>query len=887
MKNQLWRFTDNLGSFESKAANKIKSLYFPLANETLMSSVTPDLHGDSKTSQKEFLLAPVSRIGLIDSKSSRNFWLYFEKGLVWSATGVSKDILQVEKNIFKLNAGLLWHQIENENKAIGVKAEILSFIPAGHEPIEVMQVKLTNISSKKIRFIPTAAIPIYARGADNLRDHRHVTSLLQQITVNKFGVTVKPALTFNELGHSPNNTNYFVWGFDEKLNPAQYIYPTQEMFCTEEQDLEAPGAILKNIPPTKKQIQGKEAMGALRFRQIILTPKGSYTYIVIMGITDSASEIKKLASNFNSPKKVIDKFKETKEYWVSCSEQINICTETPDFDNWFRWVSIQPALRRIFGCSFLPDFDYGKGGRGWRDLWQDCLGLILGDPEQVRGMLINNFSGVRIDGSNATIIGKGPGEFISDRNNISRVWADHGMWPLVTLELYINETGDFNLLFEEVAYFRNHEVKRSREIDRNWRPSYGNNLKDTFGNIYRATIIEHLLVQNLVQFFNVGEHNYVRLEGADWNDGLDMAPEKGESVAFSAMYAQNLLILASLLSKLGRERIQLAEEIGIILGRPDYNNVAQKQVVLEDYFEKTKTVVSGKKVEIEISALADNLKEKAEWLKEHIRKQEWLKEGFFNGYYDNLCQRVEGKTGNLVKMILSSQVFPVMSQTAQSSQIKEILKNVSKYLFDKKLKGYHLNTNFKQEQHNLGRAFSFVYGDKENGAFFNHMVVMFAYGLYKCGFVKEGWDVLSSIYEMAIDTQKSKIYPCLPEYFDAEGRGMYLYLTGSASWFVLTMLTQSFGVKGQDGDLLIEPKLCMEQFKKCGVITVNRAFAARRLKISFLNPKKLEYGKYKIIKAALNSQAIQSHEPQSILIKRTAILDLPKDKAHSLNIELG
>jgi len=40
-------------------------------------------------------------------------------------------------------------------------------------------------------------------------------------------------------------------------------------------------------------------------------------------------------------------------------------------------VAIQPTLRKIFGCSFLPDFDYGKGGRGWRDLWQDCLGLIL------------------------------------------------------------------------------------------------------------------------------------------------------------------------------------------------------------------------------------------------------------------------------------------------------------------------------------------------------------------------------------------------------------------------------------------------------------------------------------------------------------------------------
>ncbi len=49
-----------------------------------------------------------------------------------------------------------------------------------------------------------------------------------------------------------------------------------------------------------------------------------------------------------------------------------------------RWVSFQPTLRRIYGCSFLPYHDYGKGGRGWRDMWQDCLALLLMNPDGVR-----------------------------------------------------------------------------------------------------------------------------------------------------------------------------------------------------------------------------------------------------------------------------------------------------------------------------------------------------------------------------------------------------------------------------------------------------------------------------------------------------------------------
>ena len=35
---------------------------------------------------------------------------------------------------------------------------------------------------------------------------------------------------------------------------------------------------------------------------------------------------------------------------------------------------------------------------------------------------------------------------------------------------------------------------------------------------------------------------------------------------------------------------------------------------------------------------------------------------------------------------------------------------------------------------------------------------------------------------------------------DARGRGAYAYLTGSASWLLLTLLTESFGVKGRLGD---------------------------------------------------------------------------------------
>ena len=151
---------------------------------------------------------------------------------------------------------------------------------------------------------------------------------------------------------------------------------------------------------------------------------------------------------------------------------IAFATPDSDLNEWLSWVTFQPMLRRIYGNSYLPQFDYGRGGKGWRDLWQDCLALLLSDPDSVRPMLLHNFGGVRIDGSNATIIGRGGG-FIADRNNIPRTWMDHGVWPTYTTLLYVDQTGDLDFLLREREYFRDPQMRRCRQRDARWTDAYG------------------------------------------------------------------------------------------------------------------------------------------------------------------------------------------------------------------------------------------------------------------------------------------------------------------------------------------------------------------------------------------------------------------------------
>ncbi|MFC1508119.1 GH36-type glycosyl hydrolase domain-containing protein [Candidatus Omnitrophota bacterium] len=683
---------------------------------------------------------------------------------------------------------MLWHKTIRINKRLGIKAEFTNFIPVTDDPVEIMSIEIKNISKKTLTVFPTAAIPIYGRSADRLRDHRHVSSLLNRVKIHKNGIIVTPTMSFDERGHNINSTSYFVLGYDDRGNAPIGCFPTLLEFSGEGGNLDRPEAILKNLLPKKKPDltrDGKETIGAIKFKGIKLAPGRSKKYFIVMGITKKESP-QKIFKRFDSNKKIQLALSKNKIFWLKKVSSLTLSTYNKDFDRWIRWVALQPNLRKLFGCSFLPDFDYGRGGRGWRDLWQDSLTLLLTNPEEVRSTLINNFGGVRKDGSNATIIGKKQGEFISDRNNIQRVWMDHGLWPFITLNLYLNQSGDTKILSEKAPYFEAKGV---------------------------STILEHIIVQHKRPFSKIGKHGNFLLEGGDWNDSLDMAKENGESVAFTAAYAGNLLEISDLLEKINYK-----------------------------------------------TPLAKNFRKKAYKIIQNIRKTEWvkLKSGysFFNGYYDNLGRRVEGKHKNGIRMTLTGQVFPIMSGVATDKQVKQIYKSVKKYLWDPLLGGFRLNTDFGELYPELGRGFGFVYGEKENGSFFSHMNIMFAYALYKRGFVKEGFEVLDSIYKMCINTKLSKIYPGLPEYFNSDGRGMYHYLTGSASWLALTMLTQVFGVRGDMGNLVLDPKLTKEQFKKSKKLSIYSYFLGRRIKVNYINPRKLGYGEYKTRKILINGKSV-------------------------------
>ena len=282
------QFIDEYGSFSIKQPENISYLYFPLASEAgLKSSLSPNLGGDSKTDQETFLLEPVSVENLHNNRSVRNFWIRSESGEVFSAAGASAEQEAVKFSSMQdkslLTAGFMWHTLERQSDALSISSRITSFIPY-NDNVEIMHITIMNTAAFPEKLTPFAAIPIYGRSADNIRDHRNVTSMLHRITTDAHGVLVCPTMSFDERGHRPNHKVYYVCGVTGHGENPVAFYPAVEEFIGEGGTYTHPRAVYEYFPgvPPFTYEAGREAMGAFRFPEITLQPGEKAEYILLL-----------------------------------------------------------------------------------------------------------------------------------------------------------------------------------------------------------------------------------------------------------------------------------------------------------------------------------------------------------------------------------------------------------------------------------------------------------------------------------------------------------------------------------------------------------------------------------------------------------------------------
>ena len=108
---------------------------------------------------------------------------------------------------------------------------------------------------------------------------------------------------------------------------------------------------------------------------------------------------------------------------------------------------------------------------------------------------------------------------------------------------------------------------------------------------------------------------------------------------------------------------------------------------------------------------------------------------------------------------------------------------------------------------------------------------------------------------------------------------MYNYLTGAASWYMLTMITEVYGVRGEVGNLLVVPKLMAEQFDESGNASIQLEFMKKKFVINYNNANKLTYGEYSIKKAVCDDSIVLESKGTSACLNKEVVEGLD-DKLH-------
>jgi cellobiose phosphorylase len=525
-------------------------------------------------------------------------------------------------------------------------------------------------------------------------------------------------------------------------------------------------------------------------------------------------------------------------------------------------------MRYWFGNTAHPQTDYGSDFAGWRDFWQDMMAATVIDPKGLEERTIKTLEGIRLDGTNATRFFARTKEFGSDE--VNGLWCDHPYWTAQTVMILINFLGDPKFLFKEgIGYFKDCYQNRGESKNEKWTKGYIENQRTVNKKEYSGTVLEHLLVQIMTMFYDVGKNNLLKQKRADWNDAVDQV--RGENVTFSFALAQNCNEVADLLEKIANQlqikEVEIFEELSLLI--ENWNSSAKdissdiRTKTLTKYLNTINDTISGKKVKVKIEKILKDLRIKAQLIIDNTNKKAW-NGNYYSGYIfangnpvDTIFKKnalnKKNPTSDDFMMMLMPQTWSLVSGGADKINVSDkVIDSVFKYLLDKKVGALKLNyPAYTKFDKTIGRITGFAPGTKENNALFSHANLFFVWALIKRGMPDTAYKVFSGINPLSHEHEIIRTGPWIPEYYvssdnpNIAGRGEYPVLTGSCAWTRYVFQNFFFGVKGVLEGLSIDPKLpATKDFKEC-YLKIN--FRNAIYNIKFANPSLKKNTSAKII----------------------------------------
>ncbi len=358
----------------------------------------------------------------------------------------------------------------------GIESEFTIFVPR-QDPLEIWKLRIKNRSDKKrtVKFFPFQELKLasYGSGITDTFTYIHADYNEQAQAIIAYNNNCTSKLIYGAFMAS----DYNITGYDCRLESFFGAYGRKDM----------PEAVLNG--KCQNSSVSAERFCSVLSGEMTLEPGEEQTVHLIFGI---GTEIEKITNykekylTLGAPQKALD---EVEAYWEEKFDVMEMTTPCSGMN----------ALANVWykhGTLFTSRYVRGSG-HGYRDIIQDIMGVCPLDPSWTRYWLIESLKHMDPDGLPIR------GYNVLGGDDDLRKHRDSGLWLQMTLSTYIRETGDVDILKEEVPFRDN---------------SYG-------------SVWEHIIRPIKKVASDVGAHGLCLIGDGDWNDSLNEInlEGKGES----------------------------------------------------------------------------------------------------------------------------------------------------------------------------------------------------------------------------------------------------------------------------------------------------------------------------------------------------------------------
>ncbi len=653
-----------------------------------------------------------------------------------------------------------------EHASHGISQELLLFSPLD-APVRISLLRLRNRSDRRRRLSVTSYQELVL-GVNREASANHIVTDLEE---NEGAIFAR---------NSYNNE------FSDRVAFAGTSEQRFTMTCDRNEFLGRNSTLAHPAALRRTALGGRDGAGldpcAAIQTSIELEPGEARQVIFLLGQAESIEEARAVNARFRDLHTVNEAFEKVLGFWDQTLGTIEIKTPDASMDTLVnRWLLCQTLACRVRGRSA---FYQSSGAFGFRDQLQDVMALVYSSPDVARRQILRAAARQFKEGDVLHWWHEPTGRGVRTR------FSDDLLWLPYVASFYVNVTGDYSVLDEEVPFIEGPLLE----------PDQMENYMQPDVSTERATVLEHC-ARAIDRSLSLGQHGLPLMGSGDWNDGMNRvgAQGKGESVWLGWFLCTVLGGFAPLCDR---------------------------------YQMQTRSNRYGRHME-------------------KLRKgleQAWDGDWYRRAYFDDGTPLGSARNDEC-RIDSIAQTWAVISRVAESYRAARAMSAVNEYLIRQGDGLIVLFTPpFDKSTMDPGYVKGYVPGVRENGGQYTHAALWTVIAFAMLGDGDRAGELFSLLNPINHSSTRAGLHKYKVEPYVAmgdvyavpphTGRGGWTWYTGSAGWMYRAALEYILGFKLAGDRLRIDP--CIPRGWREFEINYRRGETAYRIKVE--NPHALNRG---------------------------------------------